>query len=36
VQSTSEAISTVSQSLNIINNDLPPSKSNNKNNQSNK
>ena len=36
MQSTSEAISTASQSLNIINNDLPPSKSNNKNNQSNK
>ncbi len=36
MQSTSEAISTASQSLNIINNDLPPSKSNSKNNQSNK
>lgn len=36
VQSTSEAISTASQSLDIINNDLPPSKSNSKYNQSNK
>jgi len=36
VQSTPEAISTAAQALNAINNDLPPSKSSNKNNQSSK